>query len=225
MTDVLGGFFLVLEGTDGSGTTTQAELLATRIRASGREVHVTREPSTGPVGRFLREALTHNLKDTEGEATQLNWAVMAQLFAADRLDHLEREVFPALSRGAVVICDRYDLSSLIYQSATSPEGAEAVAWLKELNSRARRPHFTMVLDVSPDVAASRRAQRAGAEELYEKVDLQRRLCALYSRARDFLPEDRLAVLQADGPLQEVAQLIQASLATVAEFAWMGEERG
>src|SRR5690606_26495574 len=180
----------------------------------GREAHLTREPSTGPIGRFLRQALTHQLKDSSGESTQLNWAAMAQLFSADRIDHLEREILPALSRGAVVICDRYDLSSLIYQSATSPDGDESVAWLKVLNQKARRPQFTLVLNVSPEVAAHRRKTRAGSEELYEKADLQRRLCALYSRSAEFLPEDRLNVLSADGTALEVFALIQAALAQV-----------
>ena len=219
------GFFLVIEGTDGSGTTTQAEVLASRVRSLGREAHLTREPSTGPIGRFLRQALTHDLKDAAGQSTHLNWAAMAQLFSADRLDHLEREILPALARGAVVICDRYDLSSLIYQSATSPEGADCVAWLKELNRRARRPELTFVLNVSPEVAASRRAQRAGAEELYEKADLQERLCGLYSQAVDFLPEDRIVVLPADGSADEVAQLIQVQLADIPEFAWISKLRG
>lgn len=213
------GCLLVLEGIDGSGTTTQAELLAEKIERTGRRAHLTREPSTGPVGVFLRRALTHQLKGAGGEAVQLDWASMALLFSADRLDHLEREILPALARGEIVICDRYDLSGLIYQSATSPEGESALPWLRELNRKALRPALTLVLNVAPEVAERRRANRAGAEELFEKKELQRRLAASYLRAHEFLPEDRLVALNAEGSQSEVATLIQEALLKCPEFAW------
>lgn len=214
------GCFLVLEGIDGAGTTTQAELLAEKIESSGRRAHLTREPSTGPVGVFLRQALTHQLKNTDGETTHLDWASMALLFSADRLDHLEREILPALSRGEVVICDRYDLSGLIYQSETSPEGQQALPWLRELNRKALRPAVTLILNVAPEVAERRRATRAGEEELYEKSELQRRLAASYLRAEEFLPNDRLIALSAEGSQAEVAALIQEELLKCPEFAWL-----
>src|SRR5690606_1380005 len=143
---------IVLEGIDGAGTTTQAERLAELLRGWGKSVVLTREPTSGPIGRLLRTTLGGGLTDAEGERVDLDWAAMALLFAADRLDHVRREIEPALLRGEVVISDRYDLSSLVYQSATCPEGASATPWLTQLNARARRPDLTLVLDIPPEVA-------------------------------------------------------------------------
>jgi dTMP kinase len=209
--------FIVLEGIDGSGTTTQAATLADKLRAQGREVVLTREPTTGPVGRFLRQALSGKLTAGDGAPAELGWSALALLFSADRLDHLEREIEPALSRGALVISDRYDLSSLIYQSATCPEGEAAVPWLRELNARARRPDLTLVLDVSPEVAEKRRSARASEPEIFEKAELQRRLAGLYKRSAAFVPEDRIELLPGDGGLDEVAQAIEQAVQNLPEF--------
>ena len=126
---------------------------------------------------------------------------MALLFAADRLDHLETEILPRLKEGVLVICDRYDLSSLAYQSVTAPgagdDGAvdeKTVAWIRELNGRARRPDLTIVVDTPPQVAEARRGARGGPSELYEKQDLQGRLAAAYRRAEEFVPGDRVVHL-------------------------------
>ncbi len=201
------GKFLVLEGIDGSGTTTQAEKLKTHYESLGQEVQLTREPTTGPIGRFLRQALTGELLDAEGKATALEWDSMALLFAADRLDHLRIEIEPALQRGALVVCDRYDLSSLIYQSATSPVGSLCLPWLGSLNQRARRPDLTIVLDVPAVLAEARRKGRAEKEEIYEKSELQKRLSTMYARPADFLPQDRFEVISTSGSIDEVAATI------------------
>lgn len=209
--------FIVLEGIDGSGTTTQAATLAERLRTEGHEVVLTCEPTAGPVGRFLRQALSGKLTGADGERVDLEWSAMALLFSADRLDHLEREIEPALRRGAHVVSDRYDLSSLIYQSATCPEGEAAVPWLRALNSRARRPDLTLVLDVSPDVAEERRQSRAGEPEIFEKKELQKRLGQLYKRSADFVPRDRLELLPGDGSRAEVAREIERAVRNLPEF--------
>src|SRR5688572_3281376 len=102
------GLFVVLEGIDGAGTTTQAERYAAHVRARGREALVTREPSTGPIGALIRGVLTHALEIPDARRAE----TMALLFAADRLHHVEHEVVPALEAGMVVLSDRFDLSSL-----------------------------------------------------------------------------------------------------------------
>src|SRR5690349_10994916 len=99
------GFFLVLEGLDGAGTTTQLECLSRALRQRGATVCATREPSDGPVGVMLRQALTGRLGLKGG--APLSHETLALLFAADRMDHLQAEVLPALERGETVICDRY----------------------------------------------------------------------------------------------------------------------
>jgi dTMP kinase len=198
------GRFIVVEGIDGAGTTTQARELALALELSGITTLVTCEPSRGPVGAFVRGLLTG-----ADDLPRLDWASLALLFAADRLDHVAREIEPALARGVCVISDRYDLSSLIYQSATAPAGDDVLPWIRAINSRARRPDLTLVLDISPDVAAGRRHARGGQAELFEDLDLQRRLAALYARAESFVPGDLLWHVPADAPVAEVTRALLA----------------
>jgi dTMP kinase len=203
------GVFIVVEGIDGSGSTTIVEKLTAHLVSKKRPVHRTCEPSGGPIGSMIRQILAHRIViPSELGAASPGWATMALLFASDRLDHLEAEVLPRLRDGVIVVTDRYDLSSLAYQTATAPvddpaEGRRIVAWIRELNVRARRPDLTLVLDVRPEVAAERRKNRGGARELYEDGDLQARLAQAYAHAEDLVPGDRIVHVDANGPIEEV----------------------
>lgn len=173
--------FIVLEGIDGSGTTTQLARVAAALRAKGRRVHETAEPSGGPIGRLVRQALRG--------AERLDPEALALLFAADRVDHLAREIEPALARGEIVICDRYVGSSLVYQGAFCDAD-----WVAEINRHARPADLTLVLDLPESEAAARRAARGGEAELFEDRRLQARLAAAYRRLGERLP----AVVVVDG---------------------------
>jgi len=206
------GRFIALEGIDGSGTTTQTARLVEALERHGTQALATCEPTAGPVGAFIRKALRRELRDEAGAPRTLPWSSMALLFAADRLDHVDSVIRPALESGVTVVCDRYVLSSLTYQSATSPEGDGALPWIRELNARAVRPDVTIVLDVSPDVARVRRMVRGGPVELFEVDELQRRLAALYARAESLLPGDRV-VHVVDGAPDDVAARVLAAAVT------------
>jgi dTMP kinase len=198
-TPVREGKFIVVEGIDGSGSTTLVQTLVDQLRGQGRRVHKTCEPSSGPIGAMIRQVLAHRVVvPGPSGAVAPSWSTMALLFAADRLDHLQSEVLPQLQGGATVISDRYDLSSLAYQSATAEADAiRTLAWIRELNRHARRPDLTLVLDVRAEVAAERRQGRGGAEELYEKRELQARLCQAYAQAEMLVPGDPLVHLDAN----------------------------
>ena len=99
------------------------------------------------------------------------------MFAADRVDHVAREIEPALDRGAVVLSDRYLLSSLAYQGSQLP-----IAWVEEINARARVPDLTLFLEIDPEIGAQRRAVRGGKRELYETRAIQRRTAKQYLAA-------------------------------------------
>ncbi len=169
--------FLVIEGLDGAGTTTQCAALAQQLRAQGREVVTTREPSDGPIGKMIRQALTRQLGLSAKQKKPLTPETLALMFAADRVDHVAREIEPALQRGAVVLTDRYLLSSLAYQGAQLP-----IAWVEEINARARVPDLTLFLEIDPELAAKRRAVRGGKAELYETRAIQKRTAKQYLAA-------------------------------------------
>ena len=169
------GCFIVLEGIDGSGTTLQTRALAGRLRERGRQVLETREPTGGVIGALIRERLSVR-------AAALDPVALALLFAADRVDHIAREVAPALAAGTVVISDRYLLSSLAYQSLDCDP-----AWIREINARAARPDLTLVLEVPVEVAFDRvqrrMAQGAAVEERFDALALQRRIAGYYRQFR------------------------------------------
>jgi dTMP kinase len=196
------GRFVVLEGIDGAGTTTHVARLAERLRSLRLPVRATREPSDGPVGTLVRQVLTGRVVIPGGLAP--GWATMALLFAADRMDHVESEIEPFVAEGGVIISDRYDASSLAYQSVSSGADAkEAVEWIRSLNRYVRRPDLTIVLDVPPETASERRLYRGEAAQLYEQNEVQRALAAFYKDLARHMPKDRVVVIDASGSVDEV----------------------
>jgi dTMP kinase len=194
------GLFLVLEGLDGAGTTTQAARLAAWLRAQGRRVHVTAEPSGGPAGVLVRQVLSKRLAGPAG--APFDPAALALLFAADRLDHVNVEIAPKLAGGIDVVCDRFTLSSLAYQGAA----LGGMPWVAELNRAAARPDATLFLGVRPEVALRRRHAASVDREIFEVDGFQRKVARSY---RDAIRQVRRAgerVIELDGeaPVDAVA---------------------
>jgi dTMP kinase len=206
------GRFLVLEGLDGAGTTTQARLLGERLRAAGRVVHVTAEPSGGPVGALVRQVLQHRV--TGGRAGTFDPHGLALLFAADRLDHVAAEIEPRLAEGCDVVSDRYTLSSLAYQSLTTGD----LAWVQAINRRAPAPDLTIFLRVRAGVALGRRQAAGTSPELYEVAAFQRRVARSYQRSIGLLRALGQRVEELDGaaPVDEVATQVAALAAALVE---------
>jgi len=161
------GRLIVIEGIDGAGTTTAARRLVDHLNASGRPAHLTREPSDGPVGQVIRELL-------RGAHAPFDPAAMALLFAADRRDHLAREIAPRLADGQHVVSDRYVLSSWVYQTRFVDP---AFVW--RINAEARPADLTVLIEVPAETAAGRRGARGGPVEIYDDLALQRRIGAAY----------------------------------------------
>jgi dTMP kinase len=197
------GHFIVLEGIDGAGTTTQVQLLAQMLQKRGLPVHATREPSDGPIGTMIRQVLQGRIvvPGVSGPRAP-SWATMALLFAADRVDHLDAEVIPNLMDGVTVVSDRYDYSSVAYQSAQT-DAPTAGEWIRTLNARARRPDLTVVLDVNATIAAKRRQQRAGRPELYEDPEFQARLAVFYKDLERLFPGERIVHVNGERDIEEV----------------------
>lgn len=155
------GLFLALEGGEGSGKSTQAALLVEWLESIGQRVLLTREPGGTAVGAILRRIVLDN------DTGELSPRTEALIYAADKAEHVDRVVLPALAEGAVVLTDRYVDSTLAYQ------GAGRALEVAELESVARwatselRPHLTIVLDIDPAVGHTRfeGADRIEAEPL------------------------------------------------------------
>jgi dTMP kinase len=195
------GLLIALEGIDGSGTTTQAERLVAWMRSAGHAVHATREPSTGPVGVELRAILG-------GAHAPMDRGAVALLFAADRLDHLAREIEPALAAGAHVVTDRYVMSSLAYQSVDLDRDLVA-SW----NARARPADLTLLLDVPATTGAARRRARGGSDEIFDGLAFQEAVVANYRSevARLRAAGGRVVVIDGTASVDEVAAAVRAEV--------------
>jgi dTMP kinase len=201
------GLFLVFEGIDGAGTTSQQAWLCQHLIERGFQVHKTAEPTSNPVGRLIREVL-------RGHHAPFSPHALALLFAADRADHLAREIEPALAEGKIVVCDRYILSSLAYQTVAGVPKAIVA----EANATFRIPDLTVYFDLPVEVAAQRRAKRAQAQEIFEVDDFQRGVASLYqSQARAWQELGRpVRFLDAAQTFESVsAQLVALVLPAVA----------
>lgn len=194
--------FLVIEGLDGSGGTTQSGRLAAWLADNGcLEVVTTREPSDGPVGRFTRASLAHGAPED-----RIGDAVLPYLFAADRRDHLDRTILPALERGACVVSDRYYHSSLAYQSLSV--GLHRVA---ELNHGFRAPDLTVFLDLEPEACLERILARGGTRDRFEELERLRMVREAYDAVLGLCRTrgERLVRVDASGTRDAIfAQLLE-----------------
>lgn len=164
------GKFIVFEGLDGSGQTTQAHLLTKWLMEKRFQLaYYTKEPTDGPIGSMLKLILTKRLFCTphngNGAPRRPDETSMALFFAADRADHIHNEVFPKLKDSVHVVADRYYLSSLAYQSVDAE-----LQWIREINKNIIRPDMTVFLDVPPAVCVKRMRTQRWHVELYEDLD-------------------------------------------------------
>jgi len=193
--------FVTFEGLDGSGKTTQVELLRRHLEESGREVVVTREPGGTELGERIRELL---LNGPDMSA----WAE-ATLFAAARAELVERVIAPARERGADVICDRYVDSSLAYQGIARGLGVDAVLELNLAAVQRVLPDRTFLLLVDPATAAGRTGRKPDRIER-EDGDFRMRVDAAYRELAERFRE-RIVAIEAGGSTKEVSDLVRGEL--------------
>lgn len=158
------GVFICIEGLDGCGKTTQAKMLVRRLRKSCDAIY-TAEPSRGKIGRFIKKHCLHGDKRSSG-------IVEALLFAADRSEHVENTVLPALKKGQIVVSDRYVYSSLAYQGATGLD----LGWIKRINEYAIRPDLAIFIDVEPETVVQRLKPK---KSVMETLETQRKVREVY----------------------------------------------
>jgi|SRR5688572_11617607 len=190
------GRFIVLEGIDGSGTTTQARALTDALSRRGHSVLSTHEPSDGSVGRLARQRLA-------ADGPPLDPHALALLFAADRLDHVAGEIEPALADGRIVVCDRYVASSWAYQSLACP-----IDWVRAINRHAPWPDLTLWLDLPVADAQQRIATRRDAigtpQEIFDAKRLQERIAIAYAEVLGDPELGGVVRVDATKPQDEVA---------------------
>ena len=158
------GVFIVIEGLDGSGKTTQAKLLARKLRKS-QDAFFTAEPSQGQIGKFIRSRILYGNK-------RVITSVEALLFAADRIDHIQNEVRPAVSDGKIVISDRYLYSSLAYQGSAGL----SLDWIQAINQHAVKPDLALFIDVAPETVFKRLRRK---KSVMENLATQQKVREIY----------------------------------------------
>lgn len=197
------GVFIAVEGIDGSGKSTQIALLKEFLEEKGAPVLLTREPTDGAVGTFIRRCLTGQIS--------LGEKAVAALFVADRLEHVfgEGGLLATLQAGTSVITDRYYLSSYAYHGAFIP-----MDWVMEANrlaSDALRPDLTIFLDVEPELAIER-IEKRGETERYEKLESLKRVREKYFEAMEKLKDrERFAVIRAEDDIEKTQSAIRSAV--------------
>jgi dTMP kinase len=192
--------FVTFEGADGSGKSTQAELLRAALEGEGRDVVLTREPGGTELGEHIR---TFVLRGPD----MAPWAEAA-LFAASRAEHVEEVIRPALARGSDVVCDRYFDSSLAYQGIARGLGVDAVLQLNLAVTGGLLPDVTFVLLLDPGVATGRHVDPDRLER--EGTELQARVDAAYRELAQRFPE-RIVTIDATGSPEEIAREVRERL--------------
>lgn len=207
------GFFLTLEGGEGSGKSTVARILADWFRRKGYNVLLTREPGGVPVSERIRELIVNNGMDAVTEAL---------LFAASRNEITKRVIEPALDRGEIVICDRFVDSSFVYQGIVKGLGIRKVQQFNQAVLERVEPDLTFLLDISPEEGLSRIHHNGRETNKFDREDLEfhERVRAGYLSLLE-RPEiaKRMRVIPAVGKPEEVAR------ACISQFRATFPEKG
>jgi dTMP kinase len=203
--------FVVFEGGEGSGKSTQSARLAAHLRAAGEEVVLTREPGGTPLGTVLREAL---LRRPDSDAAPVDPRTEALLYAADRAQHVAEVIRPALERGAVVVSDRYVDSSLAYQGAGRELPVRMVAELSAWATGGLTPGLTVLLDVDPSVGLRRASQVEEPDRIETEPSQFHAAVAQGFRDLAAAEPERYLVLDATRPADELAEDVASAVADV-----------
>ena len=190
--------FIAFEGIDGSGKSTQVKLLAHKLESLGHKVYTTCEPTSGPIGKLIRDIFNHRY--------EADHRVIAGLFVADRLEHILNEkngMLKMLKEGYTVITDRYYFSSYAYHSVHMP-----MDWVIQANSMSAdllKPDLNIFVDVAPEVSIERLHTGRAEIELYENLENLKSVRAKYLEAFEtFKNKEAISIVDGNRPPDEIA---------------------
>ena len=187
------GKFIVFEGLDGSGTTTQAELLLKYLKRGNKKAYLAGEPTSSLIGGLIKSQIAGEWKSSP-ECLQL-------LFTADRAHHLEKEIIPLLKKRITVICVRYLLSTLAYGDLDVKDEK----WLREINKKFILPDLTFLLKVRPKICIERIKKERFHKELFEEEDKLKKVYKNYLKvAKKF---KNVHIVDGEKPIEEVFKQI------------------
>ncbi|NJE54937.1 dTMP kinase [Thermococcus sp. 21S9] len=203
------GIFIVLEGIDGAGKSTQAKLLKLWFEEKGYEVVLTKEPTDTPFGKLIRKLVLTGGREGIIDGAKISHEAEALLFAADRAEHVDKLIKPALESGKVVISDRYFYSSLAYQWARGLD----LEWLIDLNRFAIRPDLVLLLDLPVKESMKRIKTRSIKSEFDKIVELQKKVRENYLKLAERFPEIKIvnALEDVEGVHGQIVALVEALL--------------
>lgn len=191
------GKFLVIEGMDGAGTTTQTKMLKDYLEKSGRTVIASAEPTKSIIGQEIRKLLAKPIESEQNLLTSL-----ALCFAADRMQHVHEVINPGLASHDFVILDRYTMSSYVYQGIHMP--TEFVA---QINHYAPKPDLTIVCDIDANLAHERLSARKTSKDFYEKLPLLERIRNRYLHFAKISPSPCVVVDASDSVSQVHSHIV------------------
>jgi len=190
--------FIVLEGIDGSGTTTHSQLLIKFLVEMGLNVHLTQEPSSSIIGDLLKKILLDENIPPETDAL---------LFAADRLIHYKNEIMKKLEDGYIVISDRYLESSIVYQSSQTDD--ISIEWIENINRFVGIPDITIILDLPPEISLKRKLSHLKLigknKEKFENLDF---LGKVRNKFLERAKEKGYKIIKSENSIESVQNEIQ-----------------
>ncbi len=187
----LSKMFIVFEGIDGSGKSTQVENLVNWLKEKGKDVYLTRQPTRGKIGMLLKEEyIKHGVEFP---------IIDTLLFAADKNEHMELEVKPALSENKIVVCDRYVYSTVAYQELD-------MDWIININKDLLKPDLVLFIDLDPEVSITRTFDQKTIK--FENLGVLKKVRERYLEAFEKYPDHNIKIIDGSGTKEEVFELIK-----------------
>ena len=206
----MSGYFITLEGIDGSGKTTQAHMLEKKLKSLGRKVILTREPGGVKGAEEIRDLLVQGSTDRWSSITE------TLLFFAARRHHLEQRILPALESGTIVVCDRFSDSTMVYQGREDPKIQELIGNLGQL-AIGLEPNLTLIIDIDPVKSLNRGLKRNSNESRFEMfgLEFQKKAKLKYQSLAKTLA--RCHLIDGNGTIEKTHQIVWKIVANSLEI--------